>query len=74
MRRYETDYAGAWRGHCITRESAIQAATRHVLLDGYTTATVTDKLTDHIVARVWLGADKKSVFVTTVTQIRKVVK
>jgi len=28
MRKFETDYAGAWRGYCNTRESAIIAATR----------------------------------------------
>jgi hypothetical protein len=51
-RRFETDYAGAWRGHYNTRESAIGAAMRHVAEDGYSRCTITDKLTGMVVARV----------------------
>lgn len=41
QRLYRTDYAGAWNGHCKTRESAIQAAVRHCLYDGYSHCVIT---------------------------------
>ncbi len=71
-RRYETDYAGAWKGHCKTRESAIMAAMRHVVNDGYTSATITDKQTGIVVAWVRLSADRKTASVDTITQLRKI--
>ena len=64
-RPFETDYAGAFRGHCKTREGAILAAMRHVLSDGYSRATVTDKRTGLVVARVSLSKDRKRVEVVT---------
>lgn len=39
-RPFETDYAGAWRGHCKTLENAVEAAVRHVLRDGYSVCTI----------------------------------
>lgn len=71
-RRYETDYAGAWRGHCKTRESALLAACRHILSDGYTSATVTDKHTGDVVARVKLSTDRRKASIETVKPLRKV--
>lgn len=72
MRPFETDYAGAWKGHCKTRESAIIAAMRHVVQDGYTRATITDARTGVVVAWVVVTDDKKSAIVTTVTQLKKI--
>lgn len=72
MRRFETDYAGAWRGHCKTRESAIMAAMRHVVSDGYTSATITDKSTNQIVARVYVTKDRKMAQVEVIKQFRKI--
>lgn len=71
MRRYETDYAGAWRGHCKTRESAVIAAMKHIVNDGYTRCTITDKSTGTVVVRVRLSDDRKSAVVEAVTQFRK---
>lgn len=71
-RRYETDYAGAWRDHCKTRESAIIAAMRHLVSDGYSSATITDKSTGLVVARMKLSVDRKSVSLSAETQFRKV--
>lgn len=70
-RPYETDYAGLWRGHCKTRESAILAAMKHVVTDGYTRATITDTTTGTVVARVRVSEDRKHALVETVTQIRR---
>jgi len=70
-RPYETDYAGAWRGHCNTRESAIMAAMRHLVTDGYTRATVTNRQTGAVVARLSLSDDRRTAKVETVTQLRK---
>lgn len=39
-RPFTTDYAGAWKGHCLTREGAIKAAVKHVVDDGYTTCVI----------------------------------
>lgn len=58
-RPFETDYAGAWRGHAGTREGAILAAMRHVVRDGYARCTVTDKRTGEVVARVVVSGDRK---------------
>ena len=73
-RRYETDYAGAWSGHCITRESAIIAAMRHIVNDGYSRATITDKHTGEVVARVRLSEDKKRAVVEVIKPFKKIGK
>jgi hypothetical protein len=56
MRRFETDYAGAWRGFCKTRENAIIAAIKHIVNDGYSRCTITDRETGDTVTRVRLNA------------------
>lgn len=71
-RRFETDYAGAWKGHCITRENACDAAMRHVIRDGYTKATITDKHTKQVVARIRLSDDRKTATLTTEKPLRKI--
>lgn len=60
-RPFTTDYAGAWQGHCKTRESAIRAAVRHILEDGYTACTIT--MGERHVARVTTGTNRKAFFV-----------
>jgi hypothetical protein len=64
MRRYETDYTGTWRGYCKSRESAIIAAIKHVVNDGYTSCTITDRETSSPVARVRLNGDRTRATVT----------
>ena len=71
MRKYETDYAGAWRGYCKTRETAVIAAIKHIMQDGYTVCTITDREKDCVVARIRLSQDRKQATIETVTQIRK---
>lgn len=71
-RPFRTDYAGAWCGHCKTRESAIAAAIRHVLYDGYSRATITDVRTGKDIARVVVNSDRKGVRIYTESQLRKV--
>lgn len=71
-RPFKTDYAGAWCGHCKTRESAISAAIKHILYDGYSKCTITDLRTGHDVARLMISLDRKSVHIKTETQLRKV--
>lgn len=70
MRRYETDYAGMWRGFCKSRESAIVAAIKHVVNDGYTRCTITDRETGSPVARVGLNAERTRAVVTVVDRFR----
>lgn len=64
FRRYRTDYAGVWHGHCKTRESAIVAAVRKVINDQYSSATITDRETDVDIARVRQSKDRKQAIVT----------
>lgn len=73
-RRYRVDYAGVWPGHCKSRESALQAAFRHLAADGYSHATVTDKHTGEDIARLTVSSDRKAVHVHTVTQLRRIGK
>lgn len=73
-RRFETDYAGMFRGHCKTRESAIIAAMRHILSDGYSAATITDKHTGDVVARLKISQDRKSVSLSAEKVFRKIGK
>ena len=72
MRRFETDYAGAWRGFCNTRESAIVAATRHLARDGYKRCTISDRETGETVCRVELSSDRRQVIITAVRIFRKI--
>lgn len=72
VRPFETDYAGAWRGRCITRENAINAAMRHVVSDGYSRATITDLRTGDVVARVKLSPDHKTATLIVVEPLRKI--
>jgi hypothetical protein len=71
MRRFETDYAGTWRGHCKTRENAVIAAMRHIVNDGYTRCTITDKTTGEVVVRVHLSKNRKSAIVEAANQFKK---
>jgi hypothetical protein len=70
MRKYMTDYAGTWRGYCKTRENAIVAATRHLINDGYTRATITDRETGGDIVRLALSGDRCKVTITTVTPLK----
>lgn len=72
MRRYETDYAGAWRGFCKSRESAIAAATRHIVSDGYSRCTITDRVTGSPVARLRINDDRTRVIIETVKPMKAV--
>lgn len=70
-RPFETDYSGAWRGHCKTRESAILAAMRHVVNNGYSHCTITDLTRGEIVARVSLSQDRRRATVEVVHPLKK---
>jgi len=72
MRKFETDYAGAWHGYCNTRESAIVAATRHLVRDGYSKCTISNRETGEVVCRVELSPDRRQVIITAVRVFRKV--
>ena len=72
IRRYRTDYAGAFPGNCRSRETAILAAMLHVVRDGYTRATITDRVTGETVARVRLSDDRKRAIVDVVNPLRKI--
>jgi hypothetical protein len=72
MRPFETDYAGAWKGWCKSRESAVRAAHNHIMIDGYSRCTVTDLRTGRAVAWLKLSDDKRSVITTTAAIIRKI--
>jgi hypothetical protein len=69
-RPFETDYAGAWKGHCKSRESAILAAMLHVVRDGYSRATITNKETTEVVARVSLTPDRKRAMVDVINPFK----
>lgn len=71
-RPFTTDYAGAWQGHCKTRESAIRAAVRHILEDGYVACTITNGA--DYVARVRVGDNRRSVNITMESPLRQLVK
>ncbi len=71
MRRFETDYAGAWRGHCNTLNSAIQAATRKLTDHGMQRATITDKLTGQTVVRLTMSHDRRSIHIESDRIIHK---
>lgn len=72
LRPFKTDYAGAFSGFCKSRESAIQAATKHILIDGYTKATITDTRSNEDVAFVRLDDTRTKVTIITVRKIRKI--
>lgn len=60
-RPFETDYSGAFPGHAKSREGAVLAAMRHLVQDGYSKATVTDKRTGKVVARLSMDRNRKAV-------------
>lgn len=70
-RRFEVDYAGAWKGHCKTRESAVNAACKRITTDNYSKATVTDKHTGDTVARLRLSDDRKKVIIEFIKPLKK---
>ena len=71
-RPFETDYAGAWRGRCKSRENAIIAAAKHIVNDGYTRATITNTDTGQDIARLRLSADRKRAVIEVVTPFKTV--
>lgn len=72
VRRFETSYAGLWNGYCVSRESAIMAAMLHIVRDGYTKATITDRHTREVVARVSLSEDRKRAIVDVIKPLKKI--
>lgn len=73
-RPFQTDYAGAWRGHCKTRESAIIAAAKHLVNDGYTRATVTNLNNGQDIARLRLSADRKKAVIEVVSPFKTILR
>lgn len=71
-RRFKTDYAGFWSGHCLTRESAVIAAMKRMVRDCCTRATVTDLDTGIDVVRLTLSADRTRATVTAVEPFRRI--
>ncbi len=65
-RPFLTNYAGAWPGRCKTRESAMVAAVKHIVNDGYNRATITDMRTGQDVARIRLSSDRQRAVIETV--------
>lgn len=65
IRKFRVYYASnMWSGYCISRESAIIAATKR-LVDGiYTYATIYDRETGEDVARLRMSRDRKHVTIT----------
>jgi hypothetical protein len=74
MRQFETDYAGAYRGYCTSRENAIVAAMKRVTFDGYKRCTITDLITRRVVATVHLDPDCCRAVITTVKPLKYVVR
>ena len=70
-RPFRTDYAGSWFGHCKSRESAIQAAIKHILYDGYSRCTIIDLRTNKDVARVRMSKDKKRAEVIVTEEFKR---
>ena len=70
-RPFKTDYAGAFPGRCSTRESAIIAATKHLVNDGYSRATITNLNNGHDIARLHMSADRTKVVIDAVTPFKK---
>jgi hypothetical protein len=71
-RPFLIDYAGAWKGHAITWQNAVNAAGRHVVLDAYNKATITDKRTGEPLAWVHVNPDRRGYTVKTARVLRKV--
>lgn len=57
-RPFQTDYAGWFPGRCKSRESAVQAAVKHIVTDGYSRCTITDTRSGEVVARVRLSTNR----------------
>ena len=70
-RKFETDYAGTWRGFCKSRETALLAAVRHLVNDGYTACTITDRETNQVIARVRMEKGRKTATITTVSPFNR---
>ena len=58
-------------GFCETRENAVIAATKHIVNDGYSRYTITDRETKKVVARLSLSADRRHVVINTVAPFRR---
>lgn len=71
IRRYMTDYAGFWRGYCVSRESALIAAVKRVVQDGGNRATIVDRETGEDVARVSLSKDRRRAVVEAVQPFQR---
>ncbi len=71
MRKFKNDYAGSWFGYCKSVESAIIAATKHIVNDGYTRCTITDRESGQDVARIKLSDDRKRAVIETTSPFRK---
>ena len=70
-RFYRTDYAGGTRpGYCVTQESATCAAIRHILLDGYTSATISCMITGADLVRLRISDNKTQVIVKAVKEFK----
>jgi hypothetical protein len=69
-RPFLTTYAGMWCGHCKTRESAILAAVKRVVNDGYLKATITDTTTNQDVVRIRVNAARTQAIVDTVKPLK----
>jgi hypothetical protein len=63
-------YPGCWDGHAKTREGAINAASRHCVSDGYTSATITHKHGMQDIARVRVSKDRMTVTVEVVKPLK----
>ena len=71
-RPFRTTYAGAFDGHCKTREGAIIAAIKHIVRDGYIAATITDTERDVDVARVTLNKERTRAVVEVIKPLKRI--
>lgn len=69
-RPFETDYAGMWRGHCKTRESAIQVAIKNVV-HGHSKCTITDITTGETIARISTTNRRRQVIIDVIKPLLK---
>ncbi len=72
MRNFETDYSGAWRGFCKSRESAIIAAIRKMVNEGYSRCTITNRETGQVAVRLE-RINPKQVIVNSVHALKRAV-
>lgn len=71
-RPFRTDYAGAWVGHCKSRENAVNAAIKHLTKDGYTRCTITDLETGKDVVRIVATGGCRVITINAVAPFRRV--